>query len=341
MRGSVPHWAAGLPAAWQGWWGRHRRARGCYDRSTLALFQRASLRAPADVAALCRWALFRRDLGRPLPLRWVARLRAGLALLPPALRRRALGLLAERRPSSLHGLPPDWLDDAASAQPGVRELTGGTGPLADMGARRAAFADWLAQRIAVGGLCVVGNAAGLAGRGLGAAIDAHAAVLRFNRWQGKGAAEADVGRRIDVWMVSPDLDEPVPPGLSWAIVSGPDPRFIQRRWTQAERLEAAGVPVLTVPLPVWRELVAVLQAPPSAGLLALAWVAAVAPAWRGVSVAGVGWGRDAQGRHHLVDRATQVGGRHRWGAEADCVARWRSSGLRDLGGLPDLGSERS
>jgi len=294
-------------------WALWRRRLGCYDHQTLGLFTQAWRRS-GGVQALCRLALFRRDLGRPLPRRWAARLRAGLPELPRALRRRAIGLLAEAAPSALHGLDAAMLADAAAGQPGVAACTaGGDDELAclqgSQAALRQAFAHWLLDRAAHEGLCVVGNAAGLADRGLGAAIDRRAAVIRFNRWQGPEVFEVDVGARFDVWMVSPDMDLPVPAGLSWAIVSGPDPRFTLRRWPTAVRLAAAGVPVLTVPLVVWRHLVSQLH----------------------VSVAGIGWGRDGKGRHHLVASSQSGGSRHRWAAEAHQLALWRQEGLGDLG----------
>jgi hypothetical protein len=47
---------------------------------------------------------------------------------------------------------------------------------------RAEFAVWLQTKIQNDGICVIGNAASLAGQGLGQTIDAHAAVARFNHF---------------------------------------------------------------------------------------------------------------------------------------------------------------
>jgi hypothetical protein len=321
-------WApAWLLAGWAAW----RRRQGRYDQASLALRHAAWIKSPQSAIRLCQLALFRRDLGRPLPRRWVAPLQTALPTLPLALRRRAIGLLAEAAPQVLPSLPMAWVDDAAGSQPGVSPF-GGWASLPDpAGTHREAFAHWLRARCAQGGVCVVGNAAGLAGQGLGPRIDAHAAVLRFNRWQGAPARLDDTGQRLDVWVVAPDLPpQPIPEGLRWAIVSGPDPRFLMRQWALADQLTAAGVQVLTVPLPVWRRLVQALKAPPSAGLLVLAWLQQLLGEEAGLTVAGIGWGRAASGRHHLLLGNRGIGRRHDWAAEAACMARWRGRGLRDL-----------
>lgn len=310
-----------LPALWSRWQAARRRAGGRYDPVLLAWAYRAA--RGGAVADLCRLALWRRDLGRPLPRRWVAPLRDGLAQLPAAQRCLALGLLAEAAPAALAGLPAGWLDEAAR-QPGVALALGRAQPLAPV----ATFEAWLAAQ-RPRGHCVVGNAASLAGRGLGAQIDAAGVVWRFNHWQGPAAQAADQGRRCDVWVLSPALRQaPLPAGLRWAVLSGPDVRYTQRGWGLVTRLQQAGVGVVCVPLPVWRGCVAALQAPPSAGLLSLAWLrgqgAAPAP-WAGVRALGIGEGRAAA--YHLADRRARAGSRHDWDAEAALLARWRAEGL--------------
>ncbi len=306
---------------WQAW--RHRQA-GHYNADTLRLFWRVWLDGHQP-AALLRLALFRRDLGRPLPQRWVAGVLAAMPDLSPGLRHRAIGLLAEVAPHRLASLPAPWLQ-AAAALPGVAAALQTPASL-----NVAAFAAWLACQA---NLVVVGNAANLRGSGLGAAIDAHAAVVRFNHWQQADAPTSDIGARCDVWVVSPGHQGPVPAGLRWAIVSGPDVAFQVRRWALLDELQAAGVPVLTVPLPVWRGLVAELGAPPSAGVLALAWLHTLRPTgWQGVSVAGVGAGveRGTAAAHHIVRSGERrVGQRHDWPAEAELFVAWQSQGLRRL-----------
>jgi hypothetical protein len=77
-------------------------------------------------------------------------------------------------------------------------------------------------------------------------------------------------------------------------------------------------------------LVARLQAPPSAGLLMLAWLHALG-GWDGIRIAAIGWGGGPAGRHHLVQSNRQTGSRHCWQRERELVDEWRNAGLQDLG----------
>lgn len=306
----------------QRWLAARRRRLGHYDRRLLAA---AHAQPPDSAAGLLAAAQWRRDLGRSLPHRWVAPLRQRLSHLTAVQRCRALGLLAEVAPQALTGLPADWLAQAA-VLPGVAEILGQAHALADAAAR-SQFEEWVHAHI-TDGHCLVGNAASLAGRGLGAQIDRAGAVWRFNQWQGGQAVAADVGTRCDVWVLSPALqDAPMPPGLRWAVVSGPDMRFQGRFWPLAQRLQAAGVGVLTVPLPAWRAAVQALQAPPSAGVLMLAWLSRLTGGWQGISGLGIGQGLSTPGAYHLARPGARPGSRHDWAAEAALVARWRAQGL--------------
>jgi hypothetical protein len=198
--------------------------------------------------------------------------------------------------------------------------------------RRAAFAHWLLARQRTGCALTVGNAASLAGQGQGAVMDAQGVVFRFNQWRDSATAVADIGQRCDVWVVAPGHDGPLPPGVAWLIVSGADPWFQVAHWPLATACAVAGVPVLTAPLGVWRDLVAQLHAPPSAGLLVLAWLHQLAGSWTQCLSAGIATGLSATGRHHLLASAeAHIGHRHNWAAEARLHARWRAEGLRLLG----------
>ncbi len=320
----------GAPCAWPWrWLAARRRAAGRYDRETLRLRWRAALvGGPAEALALARC---RHDLGLPSGGHERRALRAALPRLSAHARGQAIALLARGGPDALAGLPAAWLEAAAARWPGVAEVLGRPHPLADT-ARRQAFVDWVRARAAAGGHLVVGNAGVLAGRGLGPRIDAAAVVWRFNRWQGGAASPTDQGRRCEVWVVSPDVhDATPPPGLRWAVVSGADPRFTVGDWRLAERLAAQGVAVLTVPLPVWRRCVRHLAAPPSAGVLVLAWLAGLAAdpddPWRGVSSVGVAEPALPGSAYHLARTGARPGRRHDWPAERAWVDRWRAAGL--------------
>ncbi|NDY90897.1 glycosyltransferase family 29 protein [Ideonella livida] len=172
------------------------------------------------------------------------------------------------------------------------------------------------------GVCVVGNGAGLLGQGRGAQIDAHALVVRFNHWPRD--AVADLGQRVDLWVCAPAVAIAPrgpgfePPAAHWTVVSGPG-------WWSA-----ASAGHLAVPLAVWRTLVKTLNAPPSAGVLTLAWLRELNGGWTGLQVTGIGRGPASAGRWHLARAGRRQGGRHDWGAEAALLSRWRREGLTEL-----------
>jgi hypothetical protein len=154
------------------------------------------------------------------------------------------------------------------------------------------------------GVCVVGNGAGLLGQGRGTQIDAHGLVVRFNHWPRH--AVADLGQRVDLWVCAPGVamapQDPAftPPAARWILVSGP-------AWWSAT---SAGH--LAVPLAVWRTLVRTLRAPPSAGVLTLAWLRELNGGWTGLHVTGIGRGPAAAGRWHLARAGRRHASRHNW-----------------------------
>lgn len=317
-------------------WAQRRRSMGHYDVSTLAGFAAAWKRSGA-VSDLLAYALFRRDLGRPLPGRWVETLLNGLPRLSVAQRRHALGLIAEVSPMVLKERPGNVLGDWREMPSLASSLGADPAPLiaridTQQGIWRAEFASWAGQQCARGGLCVVGNAASLSGQALGARIDDCGGVVRFNRFGSDPAHRGDMGRRTDVWVVSPGYRGPVPSSVAWAVVSGPDMRYRLQDWRPVLPLLQAGVPVLTVPLAVWRPLVEQLRAPPSAGVLMLAWLKTIqaSKGWKGLVTAGIGCGLTAGGQYHLVSTRQAAGTRHNWAAEQQLVASWLVQGLTTL-----------
>lgn len=256
-------WALSICAAALAAW---RRRRGCYDRRTLGLYWWA-WRCSSDPVQLLRLAWCRRDFGHALPTRWRSSLEA--LCLSKVLSVGDRGRLAELLAAGRGG------DDEAMAQ------------------ARSRFASWLKERAGSAGMsaptrvCVAGNAGSLRGAGRGHLIDAHPVVIRFNQWQGPTVSATDVGQSVDVWVMSPNYRGPVPSGVSWVVVTGPEPTMALERWPIPRALRLAGVTVLTVPLPVWRGLVARLDAPPSAGVLTLAWLAQLCPGWSGVACEGL------------------------------------------------------
>lgn len=310
----LPAWSRWAPLALLRFAAKLRRAMGRYDACTLALYRRIWVRGRHS-SALLGYVMFRRDLGLPLAPRHVPLLTQALAHLRPSPRRLALGLLAEAG-----GSPAGQFTEPVGSeiQASIRAM---------QGVWRANFADWLLQRGA-SGICVVGNAGSLIGSALGGAIDRHGVVVRFNQFSGGSASLADIGARVDVWVTSPGFAGPVPPDVQWVVVSGPEMAFRLQDWSRFEASRRWGAKVLTVPLLPWSELVRKLDAPPSAGLLFLAWARSLLGSWLPICAVGFGNAMDEGISYHHADPHRQPGRRHNWAAERRVLCAWQVEGLR-------------
>ncbi len=292
---------------------RQRRGQGRYDRETLRLFRRAAARR--DPRARLAYLLFRRDLGHCLRPRHVAPLLEGLDDLSRSQRWRAAALLSEIDAA------PEQIWEHVRPGPGLTLAAPRQRPWRD--AFRQQIIDSRGH-----GIVVVGNAGSLIGSEAGSRIDDTGTVVRFNRCRGARSRAEDLGTRTSVWVASPGYRGPAPSDAEWVVLSGPDMCFGLRDWTlHAPRLEQ-GRPVLTVPLDVWRSLVGRLCAPPSAGVLMLAWLRELTGSWEGISAAGIGQG--ARARYHHAHRSRRNTARHDWETEAALVRHWTQAGLRLL-----------
>ncbi len=283
--------AAGLTlwADWCRWRGRYGRA--------LRRWRWVAWRRQPDVPHMLRLGGCWRDHGRPVPGRWRRWLAEAIRQpgVSAALRMRAEVLLAA--------------DEASQA----------------METQRAAFVSWLRAQAPRGGICVVGNAGGALQQTLGSRIDAHAVVVRFNCWRPPGeAADLALGRRLDVWVVAPNGPAAPEGRPRWAVMSGADPGGRMAGWAPVQSLDRLGVPVLTAPLVVWRQLVDALGAPPSAGLLMLAWLRHMGWPTGTLRIVDLAPPQAASG--HVLGRWHWRGRRHDWARERALVARWCAAG---------------
>ncbi|MEW5789212.1 MAG: glycosyltransferase family 29 protein [Pseudomonadota bacterium] len=325
----------GIDARSLGRLARMRKEAGRFDPLTLACYRR-SAGLSRDASSLVAWLTFRRELGRPLPSYALPLLERVRWRLGPRAWLDACHLAAECDGSAWR-LPPAYglfagrfcamSATLAAARAGTRRvrgspfLAGVAAVVTEHSARHRACIDQLrsASRI-----CVVGNAASMNGCGLGAAIDAHDCVVRFNQFLGPHTRAEDVGTRTHVWVRMPGVPRPgVPMPEDWVVLSGPDVRFRSSNWQAMAPVIAAGLPILTVPLACWREVVAQLGAPPSAGVLFLAWLRSL----RAQGLAGVGLTgfsrrvREGEAYHHAVP-GKQPGLRHEWIGERALLADW-------------------
>jgi hypothetical protein len=326
-------------------WAVGRRHDGLYDLSTLAGFREA-WRKSKQAADLVAYFTFRRDLGMPLHRHHMPVLLAVLPRLGPRAWLEAFNLIEEAmglgHPPPIHlGLlkrrlcevsPP--LAALLSGATFVRKspfLSGMARLDREQEARRAAFSDHLRG---VGSLCVVGNHSGLIGSGLGLEIDAHDCVVRFNQYRGPDSDLTDIGVKTDVWVRMPGVArEHIDFHGGWAVISGPDLRYRLSNWRAVRDLLERNVPMLTVPLDVWRDVVAELAAPPSAGLLFMAWLRRSLPhGLRGVGIAGFQRVMDKAGAYHHAVAGKQPGHRHNWPLERALLEGWaEKDGARWLG----------
>lgn len=334
----LPAWSRWAPLLLLRWGAQLRRDKGRYDSFTLALFRRIRARDRRPQALLA-YLMFRRDLGWPL-MKWhVPLLMQALAQLSQAQRRCALNLLTEAGYPTAEEFPLPGATGAEEGSGGGRtesetdgKTDGKTGSAIGVGIRamqtvwRADFAQWLRQRSA-DGICVVGNGGRLLGAGLGEEIDRHAVVVRFNQFRDAANHLADLGSRVDVWVTSPGFSGAVPAGVEWVVVSGPDMAFRLQDWRRFETPRRLGAKVLTIPLPPWADLVQRLDAPPSAGLLFLAWARSLLGSWPPIRALGFGDAIDGSPVPHVVARH-QPSGRHHWPAERLLFSAWQAQGLR-------------
>lgn len=340
--GWVPGWLAGS-LAWQRQW------QGRYDDATEAWFRHA-WRRTGSAAALLHYLQFRRERGRlPTPVQLDALLQGlpGLSdqLLLPALE--AL-IEADALPQApLDTLAPRVLRWAGQSPPLAARLAAAGAALPAAARRlaqwndaqpalRQAFAAWLLDTC--GDIAVVGNAGSLRGAGLGRDIDRHPLVVRFNRYSSQATGPEDLGRRLDLWVCAPKfLPEAATMGTGgarWLVLSGPDVRYRRAGapldCAALQRLIEAGVGVLTIPLDAWAGLVDRLGAPPSAGVMLLAWARTLLGGWERLAIAGFDSAQGSRRAYHHAGRRLRPGRRHAWRAERALLDEWLGEGLRVL-----------
>lgn len=341
-RTRMPAWMARVLA-------RHGQLRGRYDAITAARFEQAWQRS-RRFSDLVAWLAFLRELGWTADALQAGTLRGALDGRRGALAVRGIELLHAAGGRALAaGAAHDWLVPHAETSPPIAHLlarrNAGLSPrarrLAGLHAAQAAWRSELAAVLAgAEPVCVVGNAGSLNGAGLGGRIDAHRQVVRFNQWRGPASSPRDLGARLDVWVCAPRFLaglEGLPDELPrWVVLSGPDARYRRAgrpvEWDLVLGMLDAGVKVLTVPLDDWQRLVGAVRAPPSAGLLFLAWAARTLGGLDRLVVAGFDIASARTKGYHHAGRGLHGGRRHAWEREKTLLDAWLAAGLQRLSG---------
>jgi len=173
------------------------------------------------------------------------------------------------------------------------------------------------QRIAV-----VGNGPNALGTQAGNTIDAAGTVIRFNNAVLTDLAQLDVGTRTDLWVVSPALKLITQQRIcDHLILTGVDPLSRPSRyWRHLAKFAPASLSC--IPRELWYRLVQQLEAPPSAGVLTLAWLDSLTPQ---VHASAYGFTalsstdkRTGQANHY--GDSVAASSRHNWSREATIVS---------------------
>jgi len=94
----------------------------------------------------------------------------------------------------------------------------------------------------------------------------------FNDYLNSPNKDVFIKKKVSIWVVSPDYKGPYPKDPDWVVVSGPEVNFHLIDWNFLLPLMKKNIPILTIPLPVWRSLIQKLGSPPTAGILFLKWI---------------------------------------------------------------------
>lgn len=333
------------------WWSfvnaRHARRQGDYRQQSLHHFARA-WESSGHIDDLLAYALFRRDLGKILPRRWCGYIADNLQQLSSQRRLLAVNLLLEADSGCVditlfRALPESRTIQAPAilfylSEVAAYRLECWQQKLADIFVQQNHWQSELQTKLAMQagqqGICVVGNAGCMRGSLLGEVIDQKGCVVRFNTFTSNRTDSADMGQRHDIWVVTPSFKtEQVPADFSGHIVlTGPDMQYRMLDWSGMQIFRDHDLPLLPMPLVIWRVMVCELAAPPSAGILFLAWLKSLLGSWHGVSVAGFGALADNDAVYHHTDAKHQPSSRHNWAGEAVILRRWQNEGLQSLHG---------
>ncbi|MGB2011226.1 MAG: glycosyltransferase family 29 protein [Akkermansiaceae bacterium] len=327
--------------------GYMRRKSGKYDKNTYACFYGAWVKRPC-LGNLVAYLSFRRDLGLALPKRFKETLKQILPSASIRKQHKIINWLIEADPSTIFAsscLPViEKLVDRSPAVAAYIQKKNDADlipaqPLAILQYKqekwREEFIDWI--RCNKHSICVVGNSAEMEGQERGDLIDHHDLVIRFNQYAHCNCGTLhdsyeqikDSGSKINIWVRSPGYSGPAPAtaeSADWIIIAGPDVRYQLSDWAGLESIMLNKQKVITVPLSVWRKSVSELQAPPSAGILIVAWLIEILDREHSVKATGFQIQGAKEIRYHRILPRHKASMRHNWRREADLLRLWHKNG---------------
>lgn len=184
-------------------------------------------------------------------------------------------------------------------------------------------------------IAVVGNGPYELGQAHGEEIDACAQVFRFNNATLNSSYVRDYGTRTDCWVVSPAY-KPKHDKLiaTQMLITGLSPWCRPGLyWQRFARL--SDVRYFSFPATAWYQLVAELEAPPSAGLLTVYSLLNTLTERNSVKMFGINRDERQLGGNHYNDLSKRSS-RHNWLAEATIV-----NNLIDNSGIAQAASQKS
>ena len=280
---------------------KDRRKRGLYDKKTLKLYQRSwkMTEKPDTFIAYC---MFCRDLGYSLSEVRVKKLKNIYHMLRS--KKHADALLNEYHHTfmkkdlyleQIFHRQVDWIDE---------------------------FQFYIKNQK----ICIVGNAASIKNKKLGHEIDNFDIVIRFNNCC-QDENKNDLGKKRDIWVSAPDIKSVIQ--TKWIIVSGPNMIYRGANWHRFFKLDLNKNKIMSVPLDVWKEMVSLLNAPPSAGILLLYWIKTIKKGFHDISIVGFDLKFNTM-QYHYSDANHKPGKRHNWVKEKELLKIWLDDGLRQI-----------
>lgn len=320
---------------------KNLRGRGEYNSKTLKLFFKAWYLTD-DQNYLIEYIKFRRDLGQPISLQLSKEVLKVWAEISPKNQALIFALLLEANDKRSQKLTlealkfkqRDLLIPATLTLQAVSTLSHRQQLLlriyTEQTSWRAALAEVLQTFVRGLGIHIIGNAGLMLGSGLGAKIDSAGFVVRFNAFEAAPHLQKDLGSAYHAWCVTPSFKAECASNLSWLLVAGPEMQYRLADWSYFLPFREKNIPIITLPLEVWRGLVKELQAPPSAGICLLAFFYALLGSWSGIYVAGFGALSDKITDYHYMNPRNKASQRHNWVGEERLIKRWLVEGLTSL-----------
>ncbi|MEA1952836.1 MAG: glycosyltransferase family 29 protein, partial [Campylobacterota bacterium] len=280
---------------------KNRRKKGLYNYKTLWYYKQAWIKGKS-AKLFIDYCMFRRDLGYTLSVCRKNTVVTFLDQLNGKYKKIALSLLAEVDIANKKNIlnqyeTRDYLRDIHSNQN-----------------------IWMTQLEAKlvedkNSICVVGNSANLHNSMLGSKIDNYKLIVRFNKCCNKHG-EKDRGSKLNIWVTAPGYRGNTPDNIDFIIVTGPNMIYREAGWKRFKNSRSLDIPVLSVPLEIWKKLVFLLNAPPSAGVLILYWFKEILGGWNNISIVGfdIAISTDA---YHYGDTKHKAGSRHNWKREKE------------------------